>query len=117
MSLNGNSEVPGGTGGGKALGLLKLFLEERQGTPGHHGGVAHPLVIQLHGVHEVPHYLVAVISGFGPIPVHGLIRRSEEHTSELQSLMRISYAVVRLKTQRRKTTERRVTLRTIESNT
>src|SRR3546814_20778722 len=39
-----------------------------------HGGVAHPLVIQLPGVHEVPHYLVAVIRGFGPIPVHGLIR-------------------------------------------
>src|SRR3546814_3069760 len=79
---------------------------------------------------------LAVISGFGPIPVHGLIRvmllrgrmrqaghlsqgvreviqeavshwvlqalrgivwRSEEHTSELQSLMRISYAVFCLK--------------------
>src|SRR3546814_7710108 len=30
-------------------------------------------------------------------PVHSLIRRSEEHTSELQSLMRISYAVFCLK--------------------
>src|SRR3546814_2940435 len=28
---------------------------------------------------------------------HGLVRRSEEHTSELQSLMRISYAVFCLK--------------------
>src|SRR3546814_12051392 len=73
MSLNGNSEVPGGTGGGKALGLLKLFLAERQGTPGHHGGVAHPLVIQLPAAHEVPPYLAAVIRGFGPIPVHGII--------------------------------------------
>src|SRR3546814_9691623 len=30
--------------------------------------------------------------------LHALQRRSEEHTSELQSLMRISYAVFRLKT-------------------
>src|SRR3546814_10915906 len=30
-------------------------------------------------------------------PRHGRIRRSEEHTSELQSLMRISYAVFCLK--------------------
>src|SRR3546814_4812529 len=32
------------------------------------------------------------------LPVHGIaIKRSEEHTSELQSLMRISYAVFCLK--------------------
>src|SRR3546814_9551543 len=30
------------------------------------------------------------------LPVLGLFQRSEEHTSELQSLMRISYAVFRL---------------------
>src|SRR3546814_3359984 len=32
-----------------------------------------------------------------PGPVHGFVIRSEEHTSELQSLMRISYAVFCLK--------------------
>src|SRR3546814_7676080 len=32
-----------------------------------------------------------------PVPDHGLLPRSEEHTSELQSLMRISYAVFCLK--------------------
>src|SRR3546814_9477704 len=32
-----------------------------------------------------------------PLPVRGRILRSEEHTSELQSLMRISYAVFCLK--------------------
>src|SRR3546814_3356436 len=31
------------------------------------------------------------------VPAHGLAERSEEHTSELQSLMRISYAVFCLK--------------------
>src|SRR3546814_8099040 len=33
----------------------------------------------------------------GPLKVSGQARRSEEHTSELQSLMRISYAVFCLK--------------------
>src|SRR3546814_5545370 len=32
-----------------------------------------------------------------PAPAHGYLFRSEEHTSELQSLMRISYAVFCLK--------------------
>src|SRR3546814_2875999 len=34
---------------------------------------------------------------------HDLVKRSEEHTSELQSLMRISYAVFCLKKKTRKT--------------
>src|SRR3546814_6712157 len=74
-------------------------------------------------VHELGHYWVArrcgvrveVFSiGFGPelfgwydkngtrwkisaIPLGGFVKRSEEHTSELQSLMSISYAVFCLK--------------------
>src|SRR3546814_6169715 len=40
--------------------------------------------------------------GFGIDP-RDLVRRSEEHTSELQSLMRISYAVFCLKTKTRLT--------------
>src|SRR3546814_3009335 len=36
--------------------------------------------------------------------------RSEEHTSELQSLMRISYAVFCLKKKKRKNTSQRMTL-------
>src|SRR3546814_10585987 len=43
-------------------------------------------------------------------------RRSEEHTSELQSLMRISYAVFCLKKKTR-TATRHVTRRAIESTT
>src|SRR3546814_1289301 len=34
---------------------------------------------------------------FDPFSIHGRENRSEEHTSELQSLMRISYAVFCLK--------------------
>src|SRR3546814_10030115 len=37
-----------------------------------------------------------------PITVAALYRRSEEHTSELQSLMRISYAVFCLKKKKHK---------------
>src|SRR3546814_6558487 len=38
-------------------------------------------------------------------PAHGDRPRSEEHTSELQSLMRISYAVFCLKKKKRQTTQ------------
>src|SRR3546814_9038855 len=38
-----------------------------------------------------------------PTILGGLVARSEEHTSELQSLMRISYAVFCLKKQKKKT--------------
>src|SRR3546814_4422207 len=39
----------------------------------------------------------------GPLDKFGIERRSEEHTSELQSLMRISYAVFCLKKKKIKT--------------
>src|SRR3546814_10493397 len=39
----------------------------------------------------------ALLCRLGPVPLQGGLRRSEEHTSELQSLMRISYAVFCLK--------------------
>src|SRR3546814_2960376 len=41
-----------------------------------------------------------------------VIRRSEEHTSELQSLMRNAYAVICLKKKRDKEAERSITTRT-----
>src|SRR3546814_2138500 len=43
--------------------------------------------------------------------------RSEEHTSELQSLMRISYAVFCLKKKKRKNNEKKGMLNTLENNT
>src|SRR3546814_4410650 len=43
-------------------------------------------------------------AGRRPAPCPGARRRSEEHTSELQSLMRISYAVFCLK-KKKKTTK------------
>src|SRR3546814_9697494 len=42
---------------------------------------------------------------FGELPVEPICVRSEEHTSELQSLMRISYAVFCLKKKKKKITK------------
>src|SRR3546814_7229771 len=45
--------------------------------------------------------VISVRDGNGELPAkHGFTERSEEHTSELQSLMRISYAVFCLKKQK-----------------
>src|SRR3546814_3095733 len=59
-------------------------------------GLMHRAVGQPHGIAlDLPaHRRVQVVEGG---PGHDQVHRSEEHTSELQSLMRISYAVFRLK--------------------
>src|SRR3546814_7238838 len=51
-----------------------------------------------------PHFRPRPPRGFGPGLILGLAR-SEEHTSELQSLMRISYAVFCLKKKKDRTYE------------
>src|SRR3546814_10595088 len=53
-----------------------------------------------------PHYLLEVDYPM-VVPVGKKVRRSEEHTSELQSLMRISYAVFCLKYKIQSTTTTR----------
>src|SRR3546814_2353979 len=50
--------------------------------------------------------------GRGEMAPHSDVDRSEEHTSELQSLMRISYAVFCLKKKNNPTTERPHTITT-----
>src|SRR3546814_5321038 len=47
--------------------------------------------------------LRALASHYGALPAHDGLWRSEEHTSELQSLMRISYAVFCLTKKTKKT--------------
>src|SRR3546814_3058219 len=59
--------------------------------------------------------------GRSSAPISGTARRcrafrSEEHTSELQSLMRISYAVFCLKKKKKKTTEHKTTYRSTNTN-
>src|SRR3546814_10379309 len=64
------------------------------------------LVARLQGgfpLHRVSHYGVTVAASSRP-PENWRETRSEEHTSELQSLMRISYAVFCLKKKTNKTT-------------
>src|SRR3546814_8065931 len=53
---------------------------------------------------------------YSPAEVADLLARSEEHTSELQSLMRISYAVFCLKKKKNKTTQKHVYCRFICKN-
>src|SRR3546814_12937378 len=54
-------------------------------------------------IDDVQHLDLPVINGVVELEVHGPQGRSEEHTSELQSLMRISYAVFCLKKKNHKT--------------
>src|SRR3546814_7562599 len=75
-----------------AQGQTRCLLEEKKGHCADHAGAHHGI-----GGHEG-------IAGDPDQPaVEG---RSEEHTSELQSLMRISYAVFCLK--KKKTTKARI---------
>src|SRR3546814_8610875 len=53
----------------------------------------------------------------GRPPGRQRLHRSEEHTSELQSLMRISYAVFCLKKKKKQTTKKQHTTTRINTNT
>src|SRR3546814_7292957 len=85
----------------------KRSLPVREAVPGiKHGGVdmaaiGENLVQRGAGQHSPQRARVAGAFGFviavEQIGISGIERRSEEHTSELQSLMRISYAVFCLK--------------------
>src|SRR3546814_8454584 len=84
---------------------LVLFAE---GTRVPHGK-APPLRAGFAGVYRmlgVPVIPVAVNSGIA-YPPRRWVKSSEEHTSELQSLMRISYAVFCLKKKNTENTHRR----------
>src|SRR3546814_4283129 len=73
-----------------------LFLARRRRL---RGGAA----VRVGEQHQRPHHRAAAADRHRGIPqgaqaaLAGVRRRSEEHTSELQSLMRISYAVFCLK--------------------
>src|SRR3546814_5144537 len=60
-------------------------------------------LVGTHGLH-VTFGIVWLLTLMVQLGRHGLIPRSEEHTSELQSLMRISYAVFCLKKKNNHTT-------------
>src|SRR3546814_2147746 len=78
------------------LRVLKIELMDR--LAGRLGGGRHERQLEDFGDREAP----GCVAGQGPDDVdhpvaHLVVERSEEHTSELQSLMRISYAVFCLK--------------------
>src|SRR3546814_3063511 len=75
--------------GQKQLPIEAILVEVARGTVGcrHH---CHPRI------HE-PRKKTRHDGGISHIVDHHFVERSEEHTSELQSLMRISYAVFCLK--------------------
>src|SRR3546814_10721601 len=61
-------------------------------------------------VHTIKEWGPDRVAGFSPIPALSMVsHRSEEHTSELQSLMRISYAVFCLKKNTKKKQDYRIT--------
>src|SRR3546814_7762505 len=61
------------------------------------GATAIPLHVDLGDVDQIRAAFKHVADEFGRLDASAHIGRSEEHTSELQSLMRISYAVFCLK--------------------
>src|SRR3546814_1844321 len=84
---------------GPARALSRLLLQEGDTA-------AHSVAVDLAGGHQAEQRPGGLRGGRGlgfaaPFrPVGGAVLRSEEHTSELQSLMRISYAVFCLKKKR-----------------
>src|SRR3546814_8030109 len=83
--------------------IERLIVEAKQGKP-HWGArkIRELLVRRLNGDVRIP----AKSTVHAVLDRHGLVKRakerSEEHTSELQSLMRISYAVFCLKTKKKR---------------
>src|SRR3546814_2876574 len=88
---------------GTAAGLVMAASE------GWHAGVIGIVASRLKERFGKPALVVALEKGVGKGSAR--IRRSEEHTSELQSLMRSSYAVFCLKKKKKKQTHQRMNTR------
>src|SRR3546814_1943961 len=90
-------------------GELKFHSLQRLGGLQHGVGVAfHP-----HLAPQLRELAVAAEQEGRPFDPHIGAARSEEHTSELQSLMRISYAVFCLKKKKKKIQERKINTRKV----
>src|SRR3546814_6632144 len=83
----------------EALRKAEQYIEEEEGAANHMGGrlgiflAAVAIVMSLFHMYAA----YAIVPTQTLRPIHVAFVRSEEHTSELQSLMRISYAVFCLK--------------------
>src|SRR3546814_1289180 len=80
-------------------GVLAAMMIPIRKTPGAPDAVDSPLHMLEHAIAPWSAFLIVPLFGFANAGVRlaGMGVRSEEHTSELQSLMRISYAVFCLK--------------------
>src|SRR3546814_8095140 len=88
------------------LGLTRLAVDIRVGTrvPAFSSSLGRAILSQYDEDRQRKELELYPISKITPSTETDLKRRSEEHTSELQSLMRISYAVFCLK-KKKKTTK------------
>src|SRR3546814_9195444 len=91
LDLAGDEAVADVADPGPAIGLRDGGAEQAERPHLGHDGAVEDLVAV--GLEDARHQLVLAVGPRG-VADHA---RSEEHTSELQSLMRISYAVFRLK--------------------
>src|SRR3546814_4926830 len=79
------------------LPYTTLFRSLLRSFPGHRLGFVHLFAGAVErALYGVLHFGLGLVDGALRLGQRG-VRRSEEHTSELQSLMRISYAVFCLK--------------------
>src|SRR3546814_2532753 len=110
MELTREAFVPGASEGAKAVSELVDRLDSRLGS----GAVRRPRLVESH----VPERAFALAPAGADEGANDdwqrTPHRSEEHTSELQSLMRISYAVFCLK--KKNTRSNHTEQRTLRSN-
>src|SRR3546814_7905976 len=78
-------------------GALLSLVEREQCPAGGRDALHERLFPALHPLHQAPFQPLDALLHVASRPVEHFGWRSEEHTSELQSLMRISYAVFCLK--------------------
>src|SRR3546814_3216237 len=102
----------GGNASESAYRVLMGVLESRTGqtlSPNRIWRIEMSLkpVMQRHGIEDLDALVAALVTSTSrqllDDTVDAMLNRSEEHTSELQSLMRISYAVFCLKKKKHKT--------------
>src|SRR3546814_2524547 len=91
------------------LAIMRVERHRRSGRDGGDAGEHRARPARRGGERDGDDAAAAILDGkpIGPEQgaVHAIFSRSEEHTSELQSLMRISYAVFCLNKKQTKTTK------------
>src|SRR3546814_4021017 len=99
-AANASCQPAGGSGGREVKSAMVVFLDLQQRAQAARAACQLRLGEARRALHQRGDLLVGVALGVVQ-PQHAAGVRSEEHTSELQSLMRISYAVFCLKKKKR----------------